>query len=346
MVPNPAARSVFPPPGSAHCACCNRAAGLPEGSELSQRLSPRPCPHSRSPNTHAQTRKRPRTREPRRPSSQEGCRLGVQRGPGGGHCLAGARLEHRGDVRGAGPAAPHSLSVQQQLGGALEAEPLPLLEGLPALPLLAQVQLGRGERRGRRRGQRRHRRRLPGARLLHRRRPSLGRRLPRRRPAPAPGLGCGPPCAVGTRGRGGGPGGPRPLLPAWLGRSAASRPPHGSRSLARRPLRRASPLTRAPAEPRALPPSARARRPSGIRGAAPAPPRPGRCPASAPAPPAPGRRERTHPCSPRGPHLRRSSRQALRDRASGLGSRHSGPVCTCRGASGPPEIPEGFLLPS
>ena len=249
-VPNPAARSVFQPPGSAHCARCNRAAGLPGGSELSQRLSPRPCPHSRSPNTHAQTRKRPRDREPRRPSSREGCRLGAQRGPGGGLCPAGARAAHRGDVRGAGPAAPHSLSVQQQLGGALEAEPLPLLEGLPALPLLAQVQLRRGKRRGRRRGQRRHRRRLPGARLLHRRRPSLCRR-----PAPAPGLNRGPPCAIGTRGRGRGPGGPRPLLPAWLGRPAASRPPHGSRSLARRPLRRASPLTRAPAAPHALPPN-------------------------------------------------------------------------------------------
>ena len=57
-------------------------------------------------------------------------------------------------------------------------------------------------------------------------------------------------------------------------------------------------------------------------------------------------RERTHPCSPRGPHLRRSSRQALRDRASGLGSRHSRPVCTCREASWPPETPECFLLPS
>ena len=97
-------------------------------------------------------------------------------------------------------------------------------------------QLGRGKRRGRRRGQRRHRRRLPGARLLHRRRPSLCRR-----PAPAPGLNRGPPCAIGTRGRGRGPGGPRPLLPAWLGRPAAWLPQPGPQ---------ASP-PRVPAHPRA-----------------------------------------------------------------------------------------------
>lgn len=38
------------------------------------------------------------------------------------------------------PALAHSQGVQQELGGALEGELLPLLERLPALPLVAQVQ--------------------------------------------------------------------------------------------------------------------------------------------------------------------------------------------------------------
>lgn len=94
------------------------------------------------------------------------------------------------------PARPRRTHyVQQQLGGALEAEPLPLLKvsqrsrcsprsssdavsaaaeaGAMAAPAAA-----------------------PGACFLHRRRPSLGRRLPRRRPAPAPAW------AAGRRARG------------------------------------------------------------------------------------------------------------------------------------------------